>query len=80
MCVSLSERTQVLLTVDQRRRLELIAVREGTSVGAVIRKAIERYDPDSADVHDDLDAVFALGLPVDDWPDMKAEIISAAAR
>lgn len=80
MCVSLSERTQVLLTVDQRRRLELIAVRDGTSVGAVIRKAIERYDPAPREVEDDLDELFELNLPVGDWADMKSGIIAAATR
>lgn len=78
--MSLTERTQVLLTVEQRRRLERIALRRGTSVGAVIRHAIERYTPDSDDDEEDLDVVFGLDLPVGDWSDMKAEIIRAARR
>ncbi len=78
--MSLSERTQVLLTPDQRRRLERIALRQRTSVGAVIRQAIERYAPDTDEDEDDLEGVFALDIPVGDWTDMKAEIISAATR
>src|SRR3990170_3082732 len=38
-----SERTQVLLTPAQRERLQRIAVREGRSLGAVIRDAIDAY-------------------------------------
>lgn len=73
-----TERTQVLLSPDQRRRLERLARHQGKSVGAVIREAIERHTPDSAAEPDDLEAIFALGLPVGDWSDIKAEIIDAA--
>lgn len=37
----LSERLQVLMTRTQRRRLEEEARRRGTSVGAVIREAVD---------------------------------------
>lgn len=76
----LTERMQVLLLPDQRRRLERIARRRGTSVGAVIREAIERFAPEAAGDDDDLESVFGLDLPVGDWSDMKAEIIDAARR
>ncbi len=78
--MSMTERTQVLLTVDQRRRLERIALRQGMSVGAVIRQAIERYAPETDGDEETLEAVFALALPVGNWADMKAEIVEAAAR
>lgn len=78
--MALTQRTQVLLTPDQRRRLERIAVRQGTSVGAVIRQAIERYSPDTDGEEDDLESIFALDLPVGGWAEMKAEIIAAATR
>lgn len=76
--MALSERTQVLLTVDQRRRLERIAVGQGASVGAVIRQAIEQYAPDDEQPDAGLESIFALDLPVGEWSDMKAEIIGAA--
>lgn len=76
----LTERMQVLVPPDQRRRLERIARRRGTSVGAVIREAIERFTPDGEADLDDLDAIFDLDLPVGAWPDLKAEIIDAASR
>ncbi len=41
-CV-LSERFQVLLTPEQRKRLETEARRRGVSVGALIRDAVDRY-------------------------------------
>jgi len=78
--VPLTERTQVLLLPDQRRRLERIARRRGTSVGAVIREAIERFAPEVDADEDDLAAIFGLELPVGDWADLKAEIIDAARR
>ncbi|MBA3367298.1 MAG: ribbon-helix-helix protein, CopG family [Geodermatophilaceae bacterium] len=76
--MSLSERTQVLLSPEQRRRLERLARHEGKSVGAVIREAIEKYTVESLGEQDDLAAVFALDLPVSEWADMKAEIMRAA--
>ncbi len=76
----LTERMQVLLLPEQRRRLERIARLRGTSVGAVIRDAIERFTPEAAGDEEELEAVFGLELPVGDWADMKAEIIDAARR
>lgn len=37
----LSERLQILVTPEQRRTLEAEAERQGTSVGAVVREAID---------------------------------------
>lgn len=79
MCVPMTERVQVLLLPDQRRRLERIARRRGSSLGAVIREAVERFLPDGDEDEDDIDTIFALDLPVGDWADIKAEIIEAAA-
>ncbi|MGI8625571.1 MAG: CopG family transcriptional regulator [Geodermatophilaceae bacterium] len=76
-----TERTQVLLSVDQRRRLERLARHEGKSVGAVIREAIERLASDSSPAaSDDLETIFSLDLPVGDWSEMKAEIIRSATK
>ena len=45
MCM-FSERTQVLLSPRQVEKLKRIAARQGSSVGAVIRDAIDSYvDP-----------------------------------
>lgn len=76
--MSYTERTQVLLSPDQRQRLERLARDQRRSVGAVIREAIERYAPDTSVAQDELEAIFSLGLPVGDWSTMKAEIIDAA--
>lgn len=75
-----SERTQVLLTPSQRERLERIATREGRSLGAVIRDAIDAYTlPRARPRHEALRSLTGLGAPVDDWEHMKAEIVQAAA-
>jgi len=74
MCM-LSERTQVLLTSAQRGRLERIAAREGRSLGAVIRDAVDAYTlPRARAPHDALRSLFDQNAPVADWDVMKAEI------
>jgi len=76
MLMSLSERTQVLLSVEQRRRVEQLAARSSVSVGAVIRRAIDGYLPpaSSEERRRALDDLFALNAPVADWATMDAEI------
>ena len=70
-----SERTQVLLTPAQRARLERIASREGRSLGAVIRDAIDAYTlPRARPRHEAVQSLFAQDAPVADWDVMKAEI------
>jgi hypothetical protein len=39
----MSERTQIYLTSEQRRRLDEIASRQGKSLAQVIREAVEAY-------------------------------------
>ena len=70
-----SERTQVLLTPEQRTRLERIALREGRSLGAVIREAIDAYTlPRARPREEALRSLFSHDAPVADWDVMKAQI------
>lgn len=79
MCMY-SERTQVLLSPSQRRRLERIAVEKGLSIGAVVRDAIDQYTaPRTRPARDAMEAMFALEAPTADWEEMKAEILQGAA-
>ena len=74
-----SERLQVLVTPEQRGRLERIAARENRSMGAIIREAIDAYTlPRARSRHETLEALFALEAPVADWEQMKREIIEGA--
>ncbi len=74
-----SERTQVLLSREQRERLERLAAREGRSVGSVIREAIESYTAAGPQSRAEAaEALIAMNEPVGDWAEMKAEI--AASR
>jgi hypothetical protein len=76
----LSERTQVLLTPAQRTRLERIAAREGRSLGAVIRDAVDAYTlPRARPREEALRSLMSLSAPVGDWEEMKAEIVRGAA-
>lgn len=70
-----SERTQVLLSPEQRERIKRLAQRRRMSVGSVIREAVDAYlDPPGRSRAEALAALFALDAPVDDWVAMKAEI------
>jgi Ribbon-helix-helix protein, copG family len=71
-----SERTQVLLSPQQVEKLKRIAARDGTSVGAVIREAIDGYiDPGSDARRRAFEQMVTMNAPVDDWNVMKAEIM-----
>jgi len=41
-------RTQIYLTTQQRRRIDVIAVRDGVSMADVIRSAVDQYLEGSA--------------------------------
>jgi predicted transcriptional regulator len=68
-----STRTQVYLTADQRRRLDELARRRGTTLARLIREAVDRYletsGPSAAQA---LDATFGRApalevFPRDEW-------------
>jgi hypothetical protein len=74
-----SERTQVLLSPEQLERVKRIARRDGTSVGAVIRDAVDAFTWTAADRRQlAFEHMLSLdGGPVDDWDVMKAEILES---
>jgi hypothetical protein len=75
-----TERTQVLLSPEQRRRLEQKAKEERRSVGAVIREAVDAYTGQSGrSRREAAKSLLAIGAPVADWEQMKAEIARGAA-
>jgi predicted transcriptional regulator len=70
-----SERTQVLLSPAQVDKLKRIASREGRSVGAVIRDAVDSYvDPGADSRRRAVEAMLKMNAPVDDGEVMKGEI------
>jgi hypothetical protein len=74
-----SERTQVLLTPAQRARLERLAEERQSSVGAVIREAIDAYTIRPHRSGAEAFAVLcSLNAPVLEWDEMKAEILAGA--
>ncbi len=77
MCMY-SERTQVLLSPEQLERLKRLARRDGRSVGAVIRDAVDAYTLHTSDRHAAIERLLSLEAPVDDWEVMKAEILRGA--
>lgn len=74
--MSYSERTQVLLTPEQRQKVELLAASTSTSVGAVVRAAIDAYGPGPSPEQRAraADALLSLDLPVADWDEIEREI------
>jgi len=75
MCM-FSERTQVLLSPEQLARLKRIAARDGKSVGAVMRDAIDAFierGPDSRRAA--AQAINTMNVPAEDWEVMKAQIM-----
>jgi len=70
-----SERTQVLLSPEQLERVKRIARREGMSVGAVIREAVDAFTWTPLDRRRAaIEHMMSLDAPVDDWEVMKAQI------
>ena len=72
---TLTRRVQVLFSPQQYARLETIARAQGTSVGALIRQAVEKLYLQSAGA-ERLQAVrrmAAMRLPVADWEQMERE-------
>ena len=65
---------------EQLERLKRLARRDGRSVGAVIRDAVDAYTLHVADRHAAIERLLALEAPVDDWPVMKAEYPARRAR
>lgn len=74
-----TERTQVLLTREQRQRLERRAAEERRSVGALVREAVDAYIGSPTRSRREAAArLLAAGAPVADWDEMKAEIARGA--
>lgn len=72
---TLSRRVQLLLTPEQYKRLEAIAGAEGISIGALIRRAIDRLQGPSRQPKrlKAVRRIAAMSLPVGDWEQMERE-------
>lgn len=75
--MELDHRTTILLPPGVHRRLQRIAARRGTSMGALIREAIEKqYASDDVELRlDALKALSELSLPVSSVEGMKRESV-----
>lgn len=72
---TLTRRTQLLLHEDRYERLARRAEATGSSVGALIREAIDLAYPDQRLTRRLADRLLAAEpMPVDDWPVMKRQI------
>ena len=80
--MELGHKTTILLSEAMHARLTRPAARRGTSMGALIREAVEaRFASPSADERlEAVAALAALGLPVGDPAQMKAESVEPAGE
>lgn len=75
---ALTERLEVRVDRSTLRRLREAAARQGVSVGHVVRQVLSReLDEDRAEREQAAEALFAVGAPVSDWPEMEREIEEA---
>jgi hypothetical protein len=71
-----TERTQVLFSPEQLARLKRIAVRDGRSVGSVIREAVDTFVESAPDSRERaLQSIMSMNAPIDDWEVMKEQIL-----
>jgi len=73
---TLTRRVQVLLSPEQYERLTALARARGTSIGALIRQAVDQLLHAPGGEEERLQAVrkmSALRLPVADWEQMERE-------
>ncbi len=74
-----TERTQVLLSKEQVDRLKRAARREGKSLGAVIREAVDAHTSQAPDRRQAaVQRLVAMEAPVADWDVMKEQILRGA--
>ena len=73
--VMASTRTQIYLTVEQRKRLDQLRKRDGKSLAELIREAVDRYleeeSPPKVDLQAHLDGFFGIApdfeVPPREW-------------
>lgn len=72
-----TERIQVLVAPAQLARLRAIARRQRTSVGALVREAVEAkyFESDTERRVAAVERLAAMSLPVADWEQMERESV-----
>lgn len=73
----LKRRVEVLFDPTQYARLEKVARNAGESVGALVRKAVEReyLRPADDERRQAVRGLLEMHLPVGDWEDVKADLL-----
>jgi predicted DNA-binding ribbon-helix-helix protein len=78
----LGHRLQVLLDESRYEKLARVAARRGTSIGAVIREAIDNFDEGTEKRHEAIAAILAvepMEVPADP-ADLRRELDEARGR
>lgn len=82
MCMSLDRRVQLLLDQQRYDKVAALALKRGTSVGSVIREAIDRGVPSAEDRRQAAARQILAAEPVavPDVPELLAELDDLRAR
>lgn len=79
---TLEHRLQILVSAEQKARLDKVSAETGRSVGALVREAVDqRYLDEQRQRAVAIDYLLARSAaaeseePAMDWPDIKAEIL-----
>ena len=75
--MALTKRVEVLFDVEQFAELERAARAEGQSVGALVRRAVERQylQPSAEERKRAVDELLRLSLPVGTWEEVKSDLL-----
>lgn len=75
------KRLQVLVRPEQMARLQRESEKRGTSVGELIREAVDRAFPDDQRARDRAyERIIRANLPVEDWSKMKRRLLRNRTR
>lgn len=77
--MTLKKRVEVLFDPEQYENLERVAQDAGESVGALIRRAVEReyLRPVSQERQRAVSELLRLHIPVGSWEEVKADLLKA---
>jgi hypothetical protein len=77
----INKRTQILLTEKQYKKLKKISASKKTSIGCLIRDAIDKvFMNEIKDKRKIIDEIKNMDLPVGNWENMKKEILKGKYR
>lgn len=77
--MALKRRVEVLFDAEQYAKLERVAQAQGQSVGALVRKAVEReyLRPVAEERRRAVEELLQMEIPLGTWEEVKADLLKA---